>query len=117
MIEQYFGYIVLIVIALGLASSLTIVGILLGPKVRSQTKSVPFESGLAYKPVSKNIKVSFYLAAMIFLIFDVEVAFLYPYALKIKEFGWQGFYVIGIFIMFLALGILYEWKKNILDND
>lgn len=117
MIDQYFGYLVLVVMAIVIASIFTLLGILLGPEVKSKEKDSPFESGMPYKASSKKVKVGFYLAAMVFLVFDVEVAFLYPYALKIREFGWKGFYVMGIFIMFLALGILYEWKKKILDND
>ncbi|MBL0691705.1 MAG: NADH-quinone oxidoreductase subunit A [SAR324 cluster bacterium] len=117
MVNNYFGYLVLVVVSLGMASSFTLIAVLLGPKKRSAVKDLPFETGMPYVPSAKSVNVKFYLVAMLFLIFDIEVAFLYPYALKVKEYGWTGFIAVSAFLLVLGIGIVYEWRKKILEWD
>ena len=114
MLLDYFGYIILAIIAFSLASVFTIIGLVLGPKADNPAKQAPFETGLAFVPSPKNVQVKFYLVAMIFLLFDVEVAFLYPYALLVKELGTPGLVLILIFSLLLFLGIIYEYKRKLL---
>ena len=109
---------VLILIGLGLffAAFFTLLGILLGPKRRGEDKEMPFESGLPSQGlVGQRYDVKFYMTALIFLIFDVEIVFLYPWAVKFREMGWFGFAECLVFIMLLLVGLAYAWKKGALE--
>ncbi len=114
MFEDYFGYIVLSFLAVVLAGIFTLIAIFVGPKAPSLVKKTPFESGKDYIPENKTVLVKFYLPAMVFLVFDVEVALLFPYALVMKQLSLTGFFVVLIFLALLALGIVYEFKRSIL---
>ena len=62
-----------------------------------------------------RLSVKFYLTAILFIVFDVEVVFLYPWAVVFRDLGWQGFAAMGIFLAMLVLGLLYEWRKGALE--
>lgn len=111
-----------ILIQLGVAVSfgvLTIVGThLLGPKVRTENKLTSFESGVevignARQPFS----VKYFLVAILFVIFDIEVIFMYPWAVNFREFGMQGLMEMFVFMGMLLLGFIYVIKKKALDWD
>ena len=109
---------VLIMSFMGLVTGCAFVALayFLGPKVTNRIKEMPFESGLVAKGTNKQkIGVKFYLVAMIFLVFDIEIIFLYPYAVKFRELGWGGFAAILFFLSVLSAGIFYEWKKGALE--
>ena len=116
MFSDYFPIVVLSLMGVMTGSALLLVARLLGPKVADKVKQTPFESGLEAKGTNKiRIGVKFYLVAMIFLVFDVEVIFLYPYAVKFRELGWQGFAAFLFFLAVLSAGVFYEWKKKALE--
>lgn len=98
------------------AGIFTVAGIFIGPKVSSKEKNTPFESGFDSDGiVGKRYDVQFYMTALVFLIFDVEVVFLYPWAVKLRELGWFGFFEVLIFVGLLTLSLAYVWKKGALE--
>ena len=111
-----------ILIQMGVALAfavLTIVGThLIGPKVRTENKLTAFESGVevignARQPFS----VKYFMAAILFVLFDVEVIFMYPWAVNFREMGMDGLWKMGIFLGILVLGLIYEVKRGALDWD
>lgn len=88
---------------------------LISPKSDNPQKREPYESGMVTKgPTWVQFKVGYYLFAILFLVFDVEVAFLVPWAVVFKEMGSIAFFEILIFLVILGLGLLYAWKKGAL---
>jgi NADH-quinone oxidoreductase subunit A len=88
----------------------------LGPKKPTPEKEAPYECGMP--PVGdarERQSVKFYLVAMIFLLFDIEVAFLYPWAMALRDLGWTGFVQVVLFMMLLLAGYVYVWRKGALD--
>src|SRR5207247_5320255 len=109
---------ILIMIALGAGFALTsiVLSALLGPHKPSAEKSAPYECGMP--PVGdarERQSVKFYLIAMIFLLFDIEIAFLYPWAMALRDLGWTGFAQVVLFILLLLAGYVYVWRKGALD--
>ena len=91
---------------------------LLGRKIRTRRKLSPFESGMPLLDDShKRISVKFFIVAMIFILFDVEAAFLYPWAVVFRQGGWPVFGEMLIFVSVLFLGFAYLWKKGAFDWD
>ena len=114
--EQYLPVLLLIVVALGLGAMFTLLSILIGPKSDAPAKKMPFESGMPTKGSEfKRYSVRFYMVALTFLIFDVEIIFFYPWAVKFRELGFYGFWVMSIFFIVLVLGLAYDWKKGALE--
>lgn len=115
MLNEYFALLLLVAYAVLIAGGLTSLAYFLGPKKTTPQKALAFESGLVAKGSNKKpMAVHFYLTAMIFLVFDVEVVLLYPYAVIFRELGWGGLGIIGFFMGFLILGLLYEIRKGAL---
>jgi NADH-quinone oxidoreductase subunit A len=109
---------ILLMIALGalFAIGSVVVGILLGPRKPSPEKSAPYECGMpAVGDARERQSVKFYLVAMIFLLFDIEVAFLYPWAMALRDLGWPGFIQVLLFMLLLLAGYVYVWRKGALD--
>jgi NADH-quinone oxidoreductase subunit A len=109
---------ILIMIALGAGFALVSIMLssLLGPSRPSPEKSAPYECGMP--PVGdarERQSVKFYLVAMIFLLFDIEIAFLYPWAVALRDLGWPGFVQLVTFFLILTVGYVYVWRKGILD--
>lgn len=116
LIEQYLPVLFLFVVALGFGALFTLLGILIGPKSESETKKMPFESGLPTTGTEyKRFNIRFYMVALAFLIFDVEIIFFYPWAVKFREMGLYGFVAMMIFFTVLVLGLAYDWKKGALE--
>ena len=114
--EQYIPVLLLLAVALGLGAMFTLLGILIGPKKDTETKRMPFESGLPSEGAQyKRYSVRFYMVALAFLIFDVEIVFFYPWAVKFRELGFYGFVAMMIFFSILVLGLAYDWKKGALE--
>ncbi|MBI4547185.1 MAG: NADH-quinone oxidoreductase subunit A [Ignavibacteriae bacterium] len=90
----------------------------LGPKNPTETKLSTYESGMEpVKTARERFSVKFYLVAMLFIIFDIEVVFLYPWAVNLRQLGMFGFVEMLVFIVILMLGFLYIWKKGALEWD
>lgn len=111
-----------ILIQLGVAVAfgvLTIIGThMIGPKVRTESKLSAFESGIevignARQPFS----IKYFMVAILFVIFDVEVIFMYPWAVNFREMGMDGLWKMGIFLGIVVLGLVYEVKRGALDWD
>ena len=113
------GYLpILLMILLGmlLAGTFTLVGLYLGPRLRNKVKDAPFESGFIRDGTERSrYDVKFYMTALVFLVFDVEIVFLYPWTVQGRELGWFGFTTAMIFIGVLVLGLAYDWKKGALE--
>src|SRR5438128_3828209 len=109
---------ILIMIALGAGFALisVLLSNVLGPKKPTPEKEAPYECGMP--PVGdarERQSVKFYLVAMIFLLFDIEVAFLYPWAMALRDLGWNGFVQVLLFMLLLLAGYVYVWRKGALD--
>src|SRR3989449_2743647 len=109
---------ILIMIALGAGFALvaSVLSAVLGPKNPTPEKLAPYECGMP--PVGdarERQSVKFYLVAMIFLLFDIEVAFLYPWAMALRDLGWNGFVQVLLFMLLLLAGYVYVWRKGALD--
>lgn len=88
-----------------------------GPKNKTKTKQLPFECGAVSvgSVRDQRFNVRFYLVAMLFILFDIEVIFLYPWALVLPELGWAGYLQMLSFMAVLAIGLVYVWKKGVLN--
>ena len=109
---------ILLMIALGAGFALisVLLSSVLGPSKPTAEKSAPYECGMP--PVGdarERQSVKFYLVAMIFLLFDIEVAFLYPWAMALRGLGWNGFVQVLLFMALLLAGYVYVWRKGALD--
>ena len=109
---------ILIMIALGAGFALisVLLSRVVGPKKPTPEKEAPYECGMP--PVGdarERQSVKFYLVAMIFLLFDIEVAFLYPWAMALRDLGWPGFVQVFLFMLLLLAGYVYVWRKGVLD--
>ena len=109
---------IVIMIGLGVGFAATMVGLsqFLGPKKPTPEKLAPYECGMpAVGDARERQSVKFYLVAMVFLLFDIEVAFLYPWAMALRDLGWPGFVQIVTFFLILLVGYIYVWRKGVLD--
>jgi NADH-quinone oxidoreductase subunit A len=109
---------IFIMIALGAGFTLTAVLLsrFFGPRKPSPEKEAPYECGMpAVGNARERQSVKFYLVAMIFLLFDIEVAFLYPWAMALRDLGWPGFVQVLLFMTLLLAGYVYVWRKGALD--
>jgi NADH-quinone oxidoreductase subunit A len=87
------------------------------PRTRTKQRTLPFESGVAREAPSmeRRFTVSFYLTAMLFILFDIEIVFLYPLAVQLDALGWFGFIEFLVFVAILAVAYVYIWRKGALD--
>lgn len=114
--ETYFPVLVQILLAGAVAAALITISMLLGKHARSPLKDTPYESGMA--PVGsarERFSVKFYLVGMIFILFDIEAVFLYPWAVVYRQLRLFGFVEMLIFIVLILVGFFYVWKKGALD--
>jgi NADH-quinone oxidoreductase subunit A len=114
--EGFLPVIIMIGLGLGLGVGGVVMSQLLGPRKPTPEKSAPYECGMP--PVGdarERQSVKFYLVAMIFLLFDIEVAFLYPWAIAFRELGMAGYLQIVMFLALLATGYVYVWRKGAFD--
>jgi NADH-quinone oxidoreductase subunit A len=118
--DPYVGLIVLGVVIAGFLITMLTLASVLGPKNKTVTKQLPFECGsVSVGSVQESrFNVRFYLVAMLFILFDIEVIFMYPWAMVLTELGWMAFFSMLSFMLVLVVGLVYVWKKGVLDwND
>lgn len=116
MLTQYFPILLFIGLGLGLGIALVGAGSLLGKNRPSDAKNAPYECGFdAFEDARLPFDVRFYLVAILFIIFDLETAFFFPWAVALKEIGWFGFASMMIFLSLLVIGFIYEWRKGALE--
>lgn len=110
------GIFITFIFSAALAGLFIFLSTLLGPKRPNPNKSKPFESGKdPFSLPEGKLPVRFYLVAMLFVLFDVELIFLLPWAVVYRDLGWMGFIEMMVFIFFLVLGFAYAWKKGALE--
>jgi NADH-quinone oxidoreductase subunit A len=116
MLEQYFPILLFIVVGLGLGVLLLSVGTLLAPNRPNPEKLSPYECGFeAFEDARMKFDVRYYLVAILFILFDLEIAFLFPWAVVLQDVGFEGFVAMMIFLLILIVGFAYEWKKGALE--
>ena len=117
--SEYIGVLITLLIAGGIACLILFLNKILGPKHKeSAVKSEPFECGVApIKQPARQFPVKFYLIAMLFILFDVEIVWLFPWAVILKELKWTGLIEMFSFLAVLILGFVYAWKKGALEWD
>src|SRR5208283_2579005 len=113
---QYFPVLVQILIAIAVAGGMVGMSAILGRRVKDSVKDSPYESGM--KPVGsarERFSVKFYLVAMVFILFDIEAIFLYPWAVVYRELKLFAFFEMLLFIVLVLCGFFYIWKKGVLN--
>lgn len=118
MIEQYTAIGIMMIVAVLFGLLLVNINRLIGPKNPNDEKLSTYESGMEpVKSARERFSVKFYLVAMLFIVFDIEIVFMYPWAVKFKELGLFGFVEMMVFIVILLVGFLYIWRKGALKWD
>jgi NADH-quinone oxidoreductase subunit A len=116
MLEQYLPILLFIIVGLGMGAVLLGVGFVLGPRKPDPEKDSPYECGFeAFEDSRMKFDVRYYLIAILFIIFDLEIAFLFPWAVSLDTVGLIGFASMAVFLLILLIGLLYEWKKGALE--
>jgi NADH-quinone oxidoreductase subunit A len=116
MLDQYFPIAVLVILAIAVALIAVSLGVLFGPRRPTARKSQPYESGMnPYGPGSRRMSVRYYLIAVLFILFDVEVIFFFPWAVVFRSLGVPGLIEMIIFVVILEVAFVYAWKKGALE--
>ncbi len=109
-------FITVLLTAFTLVAAAYLVAKLIGPRSYAKVKGEPYESGIPTRGTSWiPVSIGFYLFAILFLMFDVETVFLYPWAVVVKDFGVMALLSIGFFLVVLVLGLAYAWRKGALE--
>jgi len=112
----YFPVLLQALVAMALAAGLLTASYLLGKRVRNRVKDMPYESGIVPTgDARQRFSVKFYLVAMLFIVFDIEAIFLYPWAVVYRELAMPGFVEMLVFVILILSGFFYIWKKGALD--
>jgi NADH-quinone oxidoreductase subunit A len=115
-VESWFPIVLMLVLGAAFAGGGVLASQFVGPRNPTPEKAAPYECGVP--PVGdarERQSVKFYLVAMIFLLFDIEVAFLYPWTMALRDLGWIGLAQIVVFFLILLTGYVYVWRKGVLD--
>ena len=116
MLVQYFPILLFLIVATGIGIALLVIGNVLGPKRPDAEKLAPYECGFeAFEDTRMRFDVRYYLVAILFIIFDLEIAFVYPWAVVFQDLGMLGLIEMGMFLGLLLLGFVYIWKKGALE--
>ncbi|EKD53740.1 MAG: NADH dehydrogenase (ubiquinone), A subunit [uncultured bacterium] len=116
MLDNYLPVLIFMIIGGGLGLIAPAIGYFLGPKRPNPEKNSPYECGFpAFDDARMPFDVRYYLVAILFIIFDLETAFLVPWAVVFRQIGWFGMIAMGIFLGLLIVGFIYEWKKGALE--
>jgi len=122
MLANYLPVLIFLVVATGLAAVLLSLGSVLGRlgvRHRGDSQKLSaYECGFeAFDDARARFDVRYYLVAILFIVFDLEIAFLFPWAVALQDIGTQGLVAMGIFLAILVVGFIYEWKKGALEWD
>jgi len=117
-LKDYLSIVIFLFVALGLSIGFIVLNFLFSPKNPDPEKLSAYECGFeAFNDSRMEFDVRFYLVAILFIIFDLEIAFLFPWAISLGNLGSLGFWSMMIFLFVLTVGFVYEWKKGALDWD
>ena len=116
MLAEYFPILLFLIVAGGIGIALLLIGALLGPRSANKEKSEAYECGFeAFEDARMQFDVRYYLIAILFILFDLEIAFLFPWAVTLNEIGALGFWSMMVFLAILIVGFVYEWMKGALE--
>ncbi|HEU0201377.1 MAG TPA: NADH-quinone oxidoreductase subunit A [Burkholderiaceae bacterium] len=117
-LDNYLPVLLFILVGLAVGAGPLLAGVILGPHKPDPEKLSPYECGFeAFEDARMKFDVRYYLVAILFILFDLEIAFLFPWAVVLNDLGaWSaGFWAMMVFLAILTVGFLYEWKKGALD--
>jgi NADH-quinone oxidoreductase subunit A len=115
-LAEYLPTLLFLIVATGIGIALILIGNFLGPKRPSAEKLSPYECGFAaFEDARMQFDVRYYLIAILFIVFDLEIAFVFPWALVFRELGVFGLVEMGVFLGLLVIGFVYVWKKGALE--
>ena len=118
MLDQYFPIAVLVILAIAIALIAVSLGVLFGPRRPTAHKMQPYESGMnPYGPGTRRMSVRYYLIAVLFILFDVEVIFFFPWAVVFRSLGVPGLIEMIVFVVILEVAFVYAWKKGALELE
>jgi NADH-quinone oxidoreductase subunit A len=118
LLENYFPILMFILVGLGVGIGPLILGKLVSPHKPDAEKNSPYECGFeAFEDARMKFDVRYYLVAILFILFDLEIAFLFPWAVALQDIGLFGFLAMMVFLLVLVVGFIYEWKKGALEWD
>jgi len=118
LLHNYLPILIFLAVAGGFGLLLLVAGWLLGPRRPDSQKASPYECGFeAFEDSRTKFDVRYYLVAILFIIFDLEIAFLFPWAVSLDVIGGFGLLSMGVFLAVLVVGFIYEWKKGALEWD
>ena len=118
MLHDWLPFLIYGLLALAIPTSMIVMSFVFAqrPARRTRARLVPFESGVSKGQMApQRFTVSFYLTAMLFIVFDIEIVFLYPLAVQLHALGWFGFAEFGFFILILLVAYVYIWRKGALE--
>lgn len=116
LLHDYVPIFIFIGLAVGVSTLMIVLGYLRGPKKPDTEKLSAYECGFEpFSDARMKFNVKFYLVSLLFIIFDLEIAFLFPWAIALGEIGITGFWVMMVFLGILTIGFIYEWRKGALD--
>jgi len=118
MLRDWLPFLIYAVPALAIPASMILMSFVFAqrPAARTRARTIPFESGVSRGPMRRQrFTVSFYLTAMLFIVFDIEIVFLYPLAVQLHALGWFGFVEFAFFILILLVAYVYIWRKGALN--
>ena len=115
-LDQYLPVLLFILVGVAVGVVPQVLGYILGPNRPDAEKNSPYECGFeAFEDARMKFDVRYYLVAILFILFDLEIAFLFPWAVVLQEIGWEGFAAMFVFLGILVIGFVYEWKKGALE--
>ncbi len=116
MFADYLPLLILLALAVFVGFFVVVLGALFGPRHPTKKKSTPYESGMKpYGAGTRRMSVRYYLVAVLFILFDIEVIFVLPWAVVFRELGVPGLVLMGVFLLVLELAFVYAWKKGALE--
>jgi NADH-quinone oxidoreductase subunit A len=115
-LAEYLPIFLFLIVAGGIGVALLAIGWLVGPRRPDKAKASPYECGFeAFEDARMQFDVRYYLIAILFILFDLEIAFLFPWAVTLDEIGGLGFWSMMVFLFILVVGFVYEWMKGALE--
>ena len=115
-LQPYLPVILFILVGVAVGILPQVLGFVFGPNRTNAEKNSPYECGFeAFEDARMKFDVRYYLVAILFILFDLEIAFLFPWAVSLREIGPAGFWAMMLFLTILVVGFVYEWKKGALD--
>ena len=116
LLREYLPILIFLALAIGISGAMFVSSMVLSNQRPDSEKLSAYECGFeAFDDARGRFDVRFYLVAILFIIFDLEVAFLFPWAVAVRKLGWPGFAAISFFLLVLVIGFIYEWQRGALE--